>query len=580
MILQALKQYYDRLAASDDDAIPRFGFARQKIHFCLLLDRQGKLVEDLDLRKHEGKKPLPAEKIVPEPVKRTGDIAPNFLWDNTGYVLGVDGKGKPERTARTFAAFKEFQHEIGDGLEDEGMKAVLLFLDGWKPEDAVDLHYREEMIGQNVVFRLDGEAGFVHDRPKVRDAWLRHYAADDEAVSGMCLVTGGDGPIARLHPAIKGVAGAQSSGAALVSFNLDAFKSYGKEQNFNAPIGQEATFAYTTALNWLLRGESRQKILIGDATVVFWTERENPAEDLLSMLLNPDASESDGGDGASTQDLRVIMEAVREGRMQEAVREPEVPFYILGLSPNASRLSVRFWFVSTVGNILKNVEKHFGQMSLRKSFPNEPDYPAVWRLLRETAAQGKRENVSPLLAGALMKAVLTGSAYPMNLLPSILTRIRADHAINYLRAGLIKACLIRNHNHTEVGVSLDKENANIGYRLGRLFAVLERVQTSANPGISSTIRDKYYGSASATPRNVFPMLISLAQQHLGKLRRDAEKKRRGGFYDSRVEEIVAALPAGALPAFLDPENQGLFALGYYHQRQDLFAGKSEREEED
>ncbi len=586
MILQALNCYYHRLIADPENGgVPLAGFSRQKIHFCLVLDREGNLVEEDDLRVKEGKRELPLELVVPEPVKRTVAIAANFLWDNTGYVLGGDAKGTPERASRMFAAFREMQHSVAGDLEDEGMKAVLRFLEGWKPEQALSLKKWDQMAGLNVVFRLDGERRFIHERPMIRERWAGYCSENAGEKKGMCLISGEEQPIARLHPAIKGVPGSQTSGAALVSFNLDAFTSYGKDQNYNAPIGERAAFAYCTALNWLLRNGSRQKVRIGDAMVVFWTERSSEVENLFAGLFETDLDIADSGadDTGALRDLRAILEALRGGRVQEAVKEPEVRFYLLALSPNASRLSVRFWHVSTVGEILQNVFQHFQQLEVVKSFENERRYPSIRTLLRETVSHNepgslweKDEKVSPLIAGAFTRAVFTGAPYPQNLLPALLTTIRSDQTINYLRASLIKAFLIRNCRHEEVSVSLDKENTNTGYRLGRLFAVFERIQTAANPGINSTIRDKYFGSAAATPKNIFPMLWSLSQQHMGKLRKDSEKKGLAGFFDRKVGEITEALEATPLPAFLNPENQGLFFLGYYHQRQDLFTGKTDK----
>jgi CRISPR-associated protein Csd1 len=579
MILHALKDYYDRVSVSGPD-LPLFGFARQKVPFCLLINEDGTPANPpvIDLRDHEGKSPRRRELIVPQPIKRSGTgYAPNFLWDNTGYVLGADTKGDPKRAAQSHESFKNFHSKMGENISDKGMKAVLGFLGKWNPVNASSLPYWEELAGQNVVFRLTEDQCYVHEREIPRAAWLRQCSEKEAKVEGMCLVTGQVGPVARLHPDIKGVFGAQAKGAALVSFNLDAFKSYAKDQNFNAPVGEEAAFAYTTALNWLLRDGSDQKIRIGDTSIVFWTEKRTMAESLLSAILNLNMRDEGevSQDRTPTTRLRAILEAARDGRIQDAVEEPDVPFYILGLAPNASRLSVRFWHVSTVGKIVENVGKHLREIAIAKSYPGEPEYPPLWQIVRETAPQGKSENISPLLAGGIVRAVLSGWNYPANLLPAILMRIRADHNVNRLRAGLIKAFLMRNSQLTEVDVSLDKFNKDTGYLLGRLFAILERAQDRANPAISSTIRDKYFGSAAATPQNVFPILFRLGQQHLGKLRRDNEKKRFAGWLDRLIEEIVHILPAQNFPAFLDSRSQGLFVIGYYHQRQDFFSGKTD-----
>lgn len=592
MILQALKGYYDRLAAdTENSGVPLFGFARQKVHYCLVLDKTGKLIATNDLRIKQEKKTMPLELIVPEPFIRTGlTIRANFLWDNTGYLLGADNKEKPARLVDKFNEFKNKQKEVSGDIQDEGMQAVVKFLANWDPKSAVSLPDWEEMAGQNIVFRLDGENRYVHDRPEIRRRWMKYYVEKAaESPKGTCLISGHEGPIARIHQSIKGVPGAQTSGAALVSFNLDAFTSYGKGQNLNAPIGEEAAFGYCTALNWLLRVESRQKVRIGDAIYLFWAEKESLTESLLADLLGTDFGqvETEAEDKAALRDIRTILDAARNGRIQDAIKEPSIPFYVLALSPNASRLSVRFWHVGTVGEIIDNISNHFRQMETRKSFENEPEYPSARTLLRETVSKNdpgsaweKDERVSPLLAGAFLRSILTGSPYPANLLPLLLMRIRMDQTVNYLRASLIKACLVRNYEYGEVSVALDKNSTDTGYRLGRLFAVFERIQSAANPGLNSTIRDKYFGSAAATPRNIFPMLWSLSQQHIGKLRKDSDKKRLAGFFDAKVEEIASALTATALPVSLSPEKQGLFFLGYYHQRQDLFTGKTEQTEEE
>lgn len=584
MIINSLDSYYDRLVESGEEGVPLLSFGRQKIHFCLVLDRGGNLAADPQtLCRQEGSKRVPKDLIVPEPVKRTVGVAANFLWDNTGYVLGSDPKGKPERLESTFAAFKKHQKAVAGHVDDEGMAAVLKFLEKWNPADSASLLGWDEMAGLNIVFRLLGENRYIHERPMVRDAWIQYCNKKDDAPRGTCLVTGMDGPISRLHPPIKNIVGAQSSGAALVSFNLDAFKSYGKDQNLNAPVGEKVAFSYTTALNWLLRSESRQKIRIGDTTIVFWAERRTEVEDIFAELLapQPEGDAQEAQDSGAARRVHVILQAARDGRVHEAVAQPESPFYVLGLSPNASRLSVRFWLASTVEEIVSRVFLHLSQIQIVEGFHNEPEFlhPPIWRLLRETAPLGKSEDISPLLAGAFARAVLSGQAYPPSLLAALIVRIRADHIVNRLRAGLIKAFLVRNHK-LEVTVSLDKSNLNVGYRLGRLFAVLEIIQENANKGLSSTIRDKYFGSASATPRSVFPALLSLSQKHLAKLRRDEGKKGSYVYLDRSIEEIVTAMEAEPLPAFLAPTDQGLFSIGYYHQRKALFTRDSEKNEEE
>lgn len=569
MILPALNDYYQRLSDDPAAGVPLPGYSQQKIHFALVIDANGKLVQSpVDLRSREGRRLTPAELIVPEAVKRTVGVAANFLWDNTGYVLGADNKGNPERARQCFDAFKELQHVIGDGLDDEGMNALLRFLDSWNPADAEDLPFWEEIAGQNVVFQLDGERRYLHDRPKIRAAWRFYAVNGSAAATAPCLVTGQVEPVARLHPSIKGVRGAQSSGAALVSFNLSAFESYGKKQNFNAPVSEDAAFAYTTALNHLLRFDSRQKVVAGDTTFVFWAERDSPMEHFLGNVFGePVATDNDPGDAKAVRDF---LEAMRDGKKLPGI-DPETKFHILGLSPNAARLAVRFWLVSSTAEITQNVGQHFRDLAIERRFDTDPKYPpSLWRLLRETALQGKSENIQPLLGGGVARAILTGAPYPQSLLAAVINRVRADRNINYLRAALIKACLVRRYritqqNPMEVKMALNKESTDVAYRLGRLFAALEKAQRDALPGINTTIRDRYYGSASATPKTVFPQLIRLAQHHI-------QKAEYGRVSDKNIEDILQEV--AEFPAHLSLDQQGRFALGYYQQRQ-AFYPKSE-----
>lgn len=407
---------------------------------------------------------------------------------------------------------------------------------------------------------------YIHEHTDVQQAWTEHCAREGSEVIAPCLVSGRKSPIARLHPAIKGIQGAQSTGASIVSFNLDAFLSYGKEQNYNAPISENVAFSYTTALNHLLRFESRQKVRIGDATTVFWTERASPIEGFMGVILDPRDDSSD----LST--IRLFLEAARDGKpLPDLDGDPELRFFILGLSPNAARLSVRFWHVSTVADVKGRIGQHFRDITLVRS-DRDPEFPGMWQLLKETALQGKTENIPPLLAGAVLRSILTGTAYPQSLLSGLIGRIRADQTINYLRIAMVKACLNRKrriHHLEEVTMSLDKESTQIAYRLGRLFAVLEKAQKDAIPGANTTIKDRFYGSASAMPSVVFPQLLRLAQHHL-------QKAEYGARTDKMIEEIMCGIEK--FPAHLSLDDQGMFAIGYYHQRQAFYV-KSENQKE-
>jgi CRISPR-associated protein Csd1 len=573
MILQALNEYYGRLRDDPQIDIPEPGFSRQAIHFCLILDIEGKLVDEpLDLRHGNTAKNL----VVPQAAKRSSGIAANFLWDNTGYVLGADSKGRSKRTLSAFEAFKALQHEIGDEVQDEAIQAVLTFLEAWKPQEAAHFSLWDEMCDRNIVFKLDGDLSFVHERPAVKRAWLRHSQAKASDTRGMCLVTGDtDAPISRLHAAVKGVPGTQTSGAALISFNLPSFTSYGKSQNLNAPVGELAAFAYTTALNQLLSRNSRQKVRVGDVTNVFWTEKPSRVEGLLAGLFDPGLLEA--MPDQLQNDLRIFLESVNKGNFPREFDVPHNRFYILGLSPNAARISVRFWHVSTVEEISAHIGQHYRNLAIVKNYYGDPDMPSLWQLLRETAAQRDSRNISPVLSGQMMRALLTGTAYPQTILTAILNRIRADQQINYHRAAMLKAYLIRNHE-MEATMSLDTTSTDPGYLLGRLFAVLEKAQEEAIKGVSATIKDRFFGAASATPGRVFPILLRGAQNNIAKLRKCTDTRGRAIHFDKLISQIVDGI--NAFQPTLRLEEQGMFTIGYYHQRKDLFTKKTTTQSEE
>ncbi|MDR3176079.1 MAG: type I-C CRISPR-associated protein Cas8c/Csd1 [Desulfovibrio sp.] len=569
MILQSLNAYYERLAADETSGVALRGFSRQPVPFALEIDKYGAFSQVLDLRQEDAKKKkIPRQLILPEPLKTSGSgFSANFMWDNTGYVLGIDDKDNLERAAESFRAFCNRIEEVGAGLEDEGIAAVRAFLEHWNPETALNWQEWKDMAGRNLVFHLLGDREYIHDRPAVRKAWLDYYETTASEIRGQCLVTGKIGPIDPTHPKIQGVRDAQGAGAALVSFNANAFTSFGKDQNYNAPVCEEAAFNYTTALNELLRRDSRQKVQIGDATTVFWTEQKTKSERLLPFIFGQN---EDQGDLAA---LRRFLEAARDGKMPDELKtEGASRTYVLGLSPNAGRISVRFWHVDTVEGMWHKIGQHFADIKIVKQYKNDPDFPPQWLLLKAAAKREDIDNLSPLLSGTLMRSILTGAAYPAALLSTVVGRIRAEQKITYARAALIKACLVRNFRqrgqNKEVSVSLDEHSLNVPYRLGRLFAVLEKLQQEAIPGANTTIADRYFGSASATPRAVFPVLLPLARHHAAKIK-------YGYTYWKRIGDILdgIAIERGAFPAHLSLEDQGLFALGYFHQRTQLWTSQ-------
>ncbi len=584
MMLQALTSYYQRLLEDPDTDVPEPGFSKENIHFELVISASGELlqVNNIQLPPERGSK-LVARKIsVPKDKGRTSAIHPYFLWDKTKYVLGADGSQETKIYKRHFDAFRARQREVAGESQDKGIQAVLTFLEYWDPERAPDLPLWQEMAGLNVVFRLEGETHYVHERPEAKQAWMDYFHSES-ANYGVCMVTGEYVPIAKLHPAIKGVRGAQSSGAYLVSFNMDAFSSYGKKQGNNAPVSQEVAFAYATTLNHLLRPDSQQKVQVGDATTVFWSERPTKMEGFFAAVMGgqTEAASKEAHNTGLIKDLRELLTAMSKGREPPKWDDdPETPFYILGLSGNASRLAVRFWQVSSVGRMAKNLARHFSDLQIERRYPKEPEYPGIRRLLLETAALHKADNISPVLAGELMRAVITGGDYPRSLMAQLLARIRAENEVTTFKAALLKAILVRysrNHNiSTEVSMSLDTQSTDKGYRLGRLFAVLEKAQQDAHgKNLNTTIRERFYGAASATPRSVFPRLLSLSQHHLAKLRKESDSYAIAA--DKRLQEVLDGI--SEIPAHLNMQQQARFALGYYHQRNAFYKKKSENEQQ-
>ncbi|HEY0330963.1 MAG TPA: type I-C CRISPR-associated protein Cas8c/Csd1 [Rhodopseudomonas sp.] len=580
--LAALVRAYDRLATRRK--VPAFGYSQEKIGFLISLNPDGTPVGlPIDLREGEGRKKQARMMTVPAAFKRPG-VTPRafFLWDNTAYALGVTASDGKDGSTR-LEAFRERHRRELAGTKDEGLLALLKFIEAWRPEDFERLGWPEEMKDQNVVFALESERRQdirIHDRPAARELWAK-LSAEPGKVDAVCLVTGERGPVARLHSAIKGVWDAQSSGASIVSFNLDAFTSYGHEQGDNAPISEAAAFAYTTALNHFLEKGSGHRLQIGDASTVFWADAETAeavadAEDIFASFLAVNEKQE-------TAKVAAILQAIHDGRPIEDIK-PKLPegvrFFVLALAPNAARLSVRFYIEDDFGVIAERYAQHVQRMRIEPP-PREPA-PSMWRLLIETATLRKTENVVPKLAGDWMRAILTGAPYPLTLLSQVLMRLRADHDVNALRVAIIKSVLIRNFADSfdrEVPVSLDPDNKEPGYLLGRLFSVYEQIQSAAlGRNVNATIKDKFYGAAASQPRKIYPMLDKGSKPHLSKITKD--NKGLAIVLERRVGEIMETMSPGAdpFPSHLPDKQQGLFALGYYHQRNDFFAKTDSKSE--
>lgn len=585
MILQSLDHYYYRLLSETDGAgkpkVPDYGFSEEKIGWIIVLSREG---DWIDLKPHltTDKKPQPKLMNVPRAEKRTSGIKPNFLWDKTAYTLGVNAN--PDKAAAktqpfllaedTFSAFRERHLELLQKEQDDGLRALYQFLVKWQPSRFQDTSVADKinMLDSNIIFQLDGARRYIHESERARVLWAA-LLQNDDAETGLCLISGETAPIARLHPAIKGILGGQSSGGAIVSFNKESFESLGKEQGANAPISEQAAFTYTTVLNYLLRRENRHCLTIGDASTVFWAEAsdDSSAEAEESFFFDMMTVT----DGEENQKVFDILQQIAKGRPLKEIApnlHADTRFYILGLAPNASRISIRFWLNTTFGQLAQNLAAHWQDLAIEPCPWQTP--PSIWRLLIQTAPLGKTENISPVLAGEMTRAVINGTPYPMSLLSQLLARIRADGDADGLRIAMIKAILARKFRKglikEGVPMSLDKESKNPAYLLGRMFAVLERIQYQALGDINAGIADRYYGSASAVPFSVFPRLLVGARHHLSRLRKD--KPGLAVNLDKDLGEIISALPQN-YPRHFSIDEQGRFSIGYYQQKQSYFASK-------
>lgn len=578
MILQVLTRYYEDLLQQGEIAAPGWGPA--KISFALCLDRDGQVLQVIPTMEEvamEKKTVLrPQSMILPSAVKRTVGVASNFLWDNSAYLLGADQKGKPERSRDCFRAAASLHHTVLDGVDSPAAKAILAFFDTWQPEKAMEHpalsgQYEAVTAGGNLLFRVDG--CYPHEDTAIREAWQRYRnGTDEDAVKMQCLVTGREDEITATHPAIKGVRDAQSSGAALVSFNAPAFCSYGREQNYNAPVGKYAAFAYTAALNHLLADRNNVQV-IGDTTIVCWAEGAEPVyQDLFMSFMSGNMPPS-----ISDNDLRAALRDLAKGLpCKDLGVDPNRTFYILGLAPNSARLSVRFFLRDSFGKLMRNVNEHYERLEIVKPAYAKPGVLSLWALLRETVnLYSKDKSPSPTMAGATARAVFSGGLYPASLLEAVMLRIRAERDITWGRAAIIKAYYLKNP-HTDcpeevLTVSLNEASTNIPYTLGRLFSVYEATQQTANPGINTTIKDKYFNSAAAMPASIFPVLNNLYQKHLRKL----ETGQRV-YFDKQVSTLKGVL-GESYPTRMTLAQQGSFDLGYYHQTQKRYTKKEENE---
>lgn len=594
MILQSLVEYYEALEKKGK--ITRPGWCKAKISFALDISETGDLLDVIPLKieKQRGKKTVmePLQMEVPEMVTRSSGVSANFLCDNSGYFLGIDNKGKPKRSKECFAAAKNKHLAILEGIEGTTAGAVRRFFESWNPDSAAEHAAIKESLdeiisGGNLVFCVNGD--WAQDEYEIREAWENSRGNAEWENEGICLVTGQKTEISRIHGLIKGVPGAQSSGAALVSFNAPAFESYEKEQSYNAPVGTYAAYAYTTALNHLLADRSHTS-QIGDTTVVYWAEDgDEKYQNIFGGAVEPSVDNQDIIDG--------VFKSLEAGKpiAVDEVEESlslEQKFYILGLAPNAARIAVRFFYQDSFGNILRHLKEHYDRMEIVRPAADEMRYMGIWRMLQETVNKKSRDK-KPVsnMAGSVYRAVISGGQYPASLFLGVMGRIRAEQddkdshirKITKGRAAIIKAYLIRSgyDKKEEITVSLNEDSRNVAYTLGREFAVLEAIQEEANPGINATIKDKYFNSACATPAAIFPVLFKLKNSHIRKI----SNRGKVVYFEKLLGELQNRIPVteGQMvpcPRRLSLEEQGMFILGYYHQNQKRYEKKVKEEEQD
>jgi len=470
--------------------------------------------------------------------------------------------------------------------QDDGILAVLAFLDTFRLESLATFPALADIQASNPVisFRLHGDVELVCQRPTVVAA-TAHQTED--APDGVCLVSGAPAAIERLHPAIKGVW--DKPGATvnknIVSINnkneggsnggqTPAFASYGKQQGYTSPVGKAAAFAYTTALNHLLARDSRQRIQVGDASTVFWAEADHDLENAMPDLFgDPPKDDPD----RNVRAVEALYSAAHTGKF--ATGGPDTRFHVLGLAPNAARISIRFWETATAAELAQRLKQHFDDITITHA-PHDPTHLSLSQLLSGVALLNKADNIPPNLGGDVLRAILEGLPYPATLLNLAVQRCRAEQKPTYARAAAIKASLnriirFRNSTEKEFTAMLDPSNTNPAYRLGRLFATLEKVQEDASFGLNATIRDRYYGAASSTPAAVFPTLLRLSKHHLGKLSPGLAISR-----ERLIGEVMDGFDAATFPPRILPlPDQARFALGYYQQRQAFFTKPESKTQE-
>ena len=567
MILKALYDYYNRC-----DNLPAKGLEEKEIGFLLVLSPEGQFLRFEDCRTGKDHARI---YLVKKHVGRSSAAVANYLYDNSAYVLGYSEKsnGKEQLYLDTF---KEKVESIGDAFPDnKDITAIRKFYSNSR-DMIIELVSRDalwEDIKKNLSkkystfsFRIEGDLKIVAEKKEL----LQLEECNDKAeADDICLVSGKHGPSVETTTATM-ILGSQAI-AKLVSFQVNSgYDSYGKTKCGNAPISEEAEFAYTTALNSMLQKGSRNKFILGTRTFVFWASNNNEAsketEESLFDLLGFSEDTNDDPN-ANLMKVRKVFESIYSGTLETGLDDK---FYILGLAPNSARIAVVYWSETILKDFAEKILKHFSDMEIQDTRKDKKPYMGIREIISSVTLGGKMSDATPNLPEAVVKSIFQGLPYPQTLYSACLRRIRAEQKLTITRAAIIKAYLNRqSNNNKKIDIMLDKENNNQGYLCGRLFAVLDKIQEDANK--ISSIRERYMNAASSTPSAVFATILNLSVHHSEKL----EEGRRI-YFEKLKQEILDKVSADGFPTHLDLQDQGRFFVGYYHQRQDFFTSKKEQ----
>lgn len=572
MILKALYDYYNRCGN-----LPAPGMEEKEIGFVIVISKEGKFLRFEDCRTD---KTIGRVYLVKKHVSRSSAVVANYLYDNSAYVLGYSDKDDSEKNQLYFNTFVEKVQSILDRMPDNSDIRTLMnfYAQG---REAIHSEVEQDPLWEDIKknlskkysvfsFRIEGDLRILAEKKELMQT---NEGTKNDNSRGLCMVTGVQGELVDTTTATM-IQGSQAT-AKLVAFQVNSgYDSYGKEKCGNAPISHEAEFAYTTALNTMLRRDSRNKFTVGNRTFVFWASSNDKAaeqaEESLFDLLGYSEEKKDNPN-AKIEQVRKVFTAIYSGSLSTSLEDR---FYILGLAPNSARIAVVYWSETPLRDFAGKILRHFDDMEIIDTRKDRKPYMGIKDILSAVTLGGKQSEATPNLPESIIKSIFLGTPYPYTLLSACIRRIRAEsgdgNAARITRIAIIKAFLNRqNVNDKRMEIMLDKRNTNQGYLCGRLFAVLDRIQEDAN-GISS-IRERYMNAASSTPSSVFATILNLSSHHLENLSNEGKKV----FYEKLKQEIIDKISSDGFPAHLDLQDQGRFFVGYYHQRQDFFNKKEE-----